>query len=244
MKRKKHILITFILFVSALRLNADYRSDIYNAFISNDMGRWKKTIDLMNLEKNKPNEFILELINYQYGYIGWCLGNDREKEAEQYITLAEKNIKTLDSQSYKPSYTNSYKSAFYGFKIGLNAIKAPFYGPKSIRYAEMAIEADTSNPFGYIQYANCRYYMPEVFGGSKEEGIEYYIKALRLMESKAEAKAGDWNYLNLLAIIGNAYREKGDNNTAQVYYEKALAAEPGFKWIKDDLYPEIIKQTQ
>lgn len=242
MERKNYILITFFLFLSALRLNADYRSDVYNAFISNDMGRWKNTIDLMNLEKNKSNEFILELINFQYGYIGWCLGNDREKEAEGYMTLAEKNIKILESASFNPSYTNSYRSAFYGFRIGLNVIKAPFYGPKSIHYAEMAIEGDASNPFGYIQYANCQYYMPEAFGGSKKKAIEYYIKALRLMESKVEAIAGDWNYLNLLTIIGKAYRESGDNTTAKVYYEKALAAEPGFMWIKDELYPEIIKQ--
>lgn len=242
MERKKYILITFIVFLSVLRLNADYKSDIYNAFISNDMGRWKKTIDLMNLEKSKSNDFILELINFQYGYIGWCMGNDRERDAEKYMALAEKNITILESRSYKPSFTNSYRSAFYGFRIGLNVIRAPFYGPKSIRYAEQAIKDDVSNPFGYIQYANCQYYMPEAFGGSKEKAIEYYLKALRLMESKAEWRDGDWNYLNLLTVIGKAYKEAGDSLTARGYYEKALAAEPAFMWIRDELYPEIIKK--
>jgi len=242
MERKKYILIIFILFLSVLRLNADYKSEIYNAFISNDMGRWKKTIDIMNLEKNKSNDFILELINFQYGYIGWCMGNDREREAEKYMALAEKNIRILESCSYKPSYTNSYKSAFYGFRIGLNVIRAPFYGPKSVRYAEQAIKDDASNPFGYIQYANCLYYMPESFGGSKEKAIEYYLKALRLMESKVEWRAGDWNYLSLLTVIGKTYQEAGDPLTAKGYYEKALAAEPAFMWIRDELYPEIIKK--
>ncbi len=233
MQKKKNILTVFFLYTCICGVYADYKSDIYNAFISNDMKIWKQTIDKMSLESTKSDDFTLELVNYQYGYIGWCLGVKRKKEAERYLSLAEKNIKILESRSFKPSYTNSYKSAFYGFRISLNALKSPVYGPKSIHCAELAISIDKTNPLGYIQYGNCLYYMPEAFGGSKTKAMEYYLKALSLFESENTGINKDWNYLSLLVIIGNAYMKAGDKITSQIYYDKALAAEPGIMWIRE-----------
>ena len=99
------------------------------------MNKWKSTIDKMQEQEKKPNEFLLELINYQYGYIGWCLGNNEKKQAKIYLKLSEENVENLEKTSLYPSYVNAYKSAFYGYAIGINKLKAPFIGPKSINAA-------------------------------------------------------------------------------------------------------------
>ncbi len=242
MERTKYILIPFILFFSFNNLMANYKVNIYKAYISNDMGKWKNTIDRMNMEINKTNDFILELVNYQYGYIAWCIGNDKNNEGEKYLELAEKNIQLLEKKSFKLSYVNSYKSAFYGFRIGLNVLKAPFIGPKSIDCAELAIKLDKTNPYGYIQYGNSQYYMPAAFGGSKKTAIEYYLEAEKLMAIKANEIKEDWNYLNLLTIIGKAYDDIGNYKVAKLYYEKILKIEPDFLWVKNELYPNIKKK--
>jgi len=239
MERSKYILIGLIIILNFSYLKAGYKSDIYKAYISSDMNKWKNAIDLMNTEKNKTNDFILELVNYQYGYIAWCIGNNRKKEAAIYLELAEDNIYILEKKSFKPSYVSSYKSAFHGFRIGLNFLKAPFIGPKSIYCAELAIELDNKNPYGYIQYGNKEYYMPAVFGGSKETAICYYLKATELMEAKEDEIKENWNYLNLLVVIGKAYEETGNYKDAMFFYEKILKIEPEFLWVKNDLNPNI-----
>lgn len=244
MERPKYQLIVLWLLVLPLVSIAGNKSAIYRAYISNDMAGWKRTIDAMQAEKNKTSTFLLELVNYQYGYIGWCIGADRKDEASRILELAENNLEILQNRSFKISYLNSYKSAFYGFHIGLNILKAPFIGPKSVSAAELAMKLDSTNPFGFIQYANSQYYMPAAFGGSKTLAIKYYQKAEKIMKSNPAYLKEDWNYLSLLSIIGKAFEETGNLRAARQYYERILKQEPNFLWVKNELYPNLLKKMK
>jgi tetratricopeptide (TPR) repeat protein len=218
------------------------REKIYDAYISGHMDNWKRIIDEMERNKNMGSGAILELINYQYGYIAWCMGEDNKKEAREYLELAEGNLDILEDRGYKPSQTNFYRSTFSAFKISFNIIKAPFLGPKSLKYAELSIEQDPQNPFAQLVNGSARFFMPENLGGSKETGIKHYLKALELMEIDGGYTDNDWNYLNLLAAIGQAYEETGQNNEAIKYYRKALEAEPSFSWVKNELLPNLLNK--
>jgi hypothetical protein len=244
MERSKYFVVLFVMLLSFLNLKASYKSEIYNDYISNNMGKWKTTIDEMNLMQNKSNEFILELLNYQYGYIGWCIGNKKNKLAEEYIKLGQKNIQILEKNNYKISMVNSYKSAFYGFRIGLNKALSPFIGPKSVDCAKLAMKQDNKNPYGYIQFANSEYYMPATFGGSKKVALEYYEKAEKIMELNPEQAKEDWNYLSLLTMIAEAYIELKYYKSAKAIYEKILQIEPNFLWAKNELYPNLLKKIK
>jgi len=243
MERSKYIItivLSFFIFQSML---ANYKSDIYSAYINGNMNAWKNIIDQMKLQPYKTNEFMLELTNYQYGYIGWSIGNNKNTEADKYLYLAEENIKILEKAMYKTSIVNSYKSAFYGFRISLNKLKAPFIGPKSLECAKLAMKQDDKNPFGFIQYGNCQLYMPIVFGGSKSEALENFKKAEQLMENNGLQLAEDWNYLSLLTLIGQSYLKLKNYRLAKVYYDKALKVEPRFLWLKNELYPELLRKS-
>ena len=182
MERKKYFIVLLAILLGFSVARASHKSDIYAAYIGNNMSLWQKVIDEMNQQKVKSNDFRLELLNYQYGYIAWCIDNKKKELAQQYIQLGDANIAVLEKSGHIPSLVNSYKSAFYGYKIGLNVLKAPFIGPKSVDCAKLAMKQDDKNPYGFIQYANAQYYMPAAFGGSKQEALKYYIKAEKLME--------------------------------------------------------------
>jgi tetratricopeptide (TPR) repeat protein len=247
MERQKYIVILILFIFSGLGAMATYKTEIYKAYISNNMNEWKKVMDRMNLETKRDNDFLLELLNYQYGYIGWCIGNKENEQAKKYLSLAEKNIEILEKQSFELSILNAYKSAFYGYRVGLNKLQAPFIGPKSVESAKKAIELDKNNPYGYIQIGNSEFYMPSVFGGSKTVALENFKKAENLMERNPEKIKNDWNYLSLLAMIVMSCKELKQYELAKDYCEKALKTEPEFLWVKLDLYPEIknlIKQKK
>lgn len=234
-------MIVILFFLVSTVWASSNKTKIYEAYVGNNMGKWKTIIDEMEGSKNSKVDFLLELVNFQYGYIGYCLGNEKMKEAENYLALAEANLKELEKSGGEASHVSAYKSAFYGYSIGLNKMKAPFIGPKSVKYAKLAMEQNSENPMGYIQYGNSQFYMPSVFGGSKVEAVTYFQKAEKLMEKNKTQLQNDWNYLSLLVLIGQSYTEMKDYKKAMEYYVKALRIEPEFSWVKKELMPQLVE---
>jgi tetratricopeptide (TPR) repeat protein len=243
MERPKHIIISIILILITIApALASRKTEIYQAYIYNKMERWQNIIDKMEREKISEKDYLSQLVNFQYGYIGYCIGNDKTDLAKEYLDKAEKNLELLSKENANPSVIHAYESAFYGFKIGFNRLRAPFYGPRSIKHAELAIELDKKNPLGYIQYGNSQFYMPSIFGGSKEEAIKYFRIAQELMEQDSEGIRNNWNYLSLLTLIAQSFEEMKQYKNAQDYYEKVLTVEPNFSWVKNELYPSLLEK--
>jgi tetratricopeptide (TPR) repeat protein len=244
MEGKKCKLIALFLLMLSTSMFAEDRSDIYKAYVSNRMDLWKAVIDRIESSKPSGNETILELINYEYGYIGYCLGFNKEKEAEKYLTLAENNTSKLEKVGYKPSLLHAYRSAFYGFRISLNKISAPVNGRKSLNHAKSSIELDDNNYLGHLQYGNALFYMPAAFGGSKKEALEYFGKARMILEKNPSALKGDWNYLNLLVIIAQSYESMGQYSCAKAEYDNILKLEPELLYVKNDLLPKMLAKMK
>lgn len=242
MKRVYNKIILLLLVLISVQLKASYRSEIYNAYISNKMELWKEVIDRMDTIKGKSNEMLLELVNYQYGYIGYCTGYNKKDEAGEYLQLAQKNLKLLEEKNYEPSIINAYKSAFYGFRIVLNSLIAPVIGIKSIESARTAVELDRENYFGYVQLGNIKFYMPSAFGGSKQEALNHYLKAKELIERNPENTVNNWNYLSLLIVIGQSHYYLHDYDSAREVYEWILELEPGFVYVSDELLPRVMEK--
>jgi len=241
MERTKYLfLILFSLFT--LVLFAQNNKSIYKAYISGDMDKWKMAMDSLDIIKPKTNREKIDLINYQYGYIAWCIANDKDHEAKEYLTKAEEIIKALETQNYKLSMLYAYKAAFIGFEIGLSPYKALFIGSQSLIYANQATDIDSLNAMAYAQLGNIAFYTPKMFGGSKSEAMQHYKKAIKIMEEGDEQLHQNWNYLNLLATTINAYMEFGKYTLAKEYCIKTLTIEPGFDWVKKELYPQILKK--
>ena len=245
MERTKYRLILILLLLQGfLQIKAGFRSDIYYAYVHNRMDIWKNAIDRMDSEVSKTNELLLELVNYQYGYIGYCIGYKKRDDAKKYLELAERNIEVLEESKFSPSLINAYKCAFYGFRIGLNKLSAPINGLKSIEHARSALALDKENYFAYIQYGNIQFYMPAAFGGSKKEGIEYFLKAKQILEKNPFDLTENWNYLSLLLIIGQSHTYIDDLNSAKNVYENILRLEPDFLYVKNELYPRLLKKME
>jgi hypothetical protein len=234
----------FFLFCFIFDLSASYRSEIYNAFISNNMQNWKIVIDRMQSVSPKTTQDLLELVNYEYGYIAWCLGNKKSDDARKYLDLADNSLVILSKNDKNTSIVNSYKSAFYGYRIGLNKILAPFLGLKSLNCARLAVSTDKEDPFGYVQLGNIEFYMPAAFGGSKKEALGYYLTALTLMEKNEKDNYENWNYLSLLTLIAQSYYYLNDFHSSVSYMEKILKLEPDYGWVKNELYPMVLKKMK
>ncbi|MFA6805819.1 MAG: tetratricopeptide repeat protein, partial [Bacteroidales bacterium] len=223
-KKVKLLLIGVLSLLSLTSFGANEKEIIYNAYITDNMSIWKKTIDAMDAETNKTIAREFELLNYEYGYIAWCVGKKKTDEANLYLNKGTQRITKLETYKKSLGLIYAYQSAFYGYQIGMNKIKAPFLGPKSIEVAKKSVTMNINNYFGYMQLGNIEYYMPPVFGGSKEKALDYYLRAKEIMDKRDNKN--DWNYLNLIAVIGMTYQELNNYNKAEAYYKLALKQEP------------------
>ncbi len=243
-RTRSKIILMLLLLVATKAIGASYRCQIYSAYISNNMCRWKEVIDTIETSGQKPDSFLIELVNYQYGYIAWCLGNNREEEGRKYLEKAESVLEILKSDSRSLSLVYAYKSAFYGFRIALGKLAAPLLGPRSIESAREAVRIDPTNYLGYVQLGNIEFYMPSVFGGSKQEALAHYLKAEELLTARSRPDEPDWNYLSLLTVIAQSYSYTGDLLSAKKYLELILRVEPEFLWVKNELYPQVLNKLK
>ncbi len=224
---------------------SQYTDSLFQAYIKSDMKQWKRVIDQMQAHSFNQNqvEFTAELVNYQYGYVAWHIGNDLEDEAEKYLDLAIENLEWLEENNFDEASTLAYWAAFYGFRIGINTWYVTLYGYKCNSSAEKAVEIDSANPFCHIQMANLRYYQPPILGGSLQEAIDYYLKAESIYLTRPiKDRNRDWIYLNLLATIASFYTEFKDYPKAKVYYEKLLNIQPNYDWVKLKMLPDLIEK--
>ena len=64
------------------------------------------------------------------------------------------------------------------------------------------------------------------------------------MEKNSKELPDDWNYLSLLISIAETYEVLNDDAHAKLVYEEILNTEPDFKWVRDELYPKLLKKLK
>ena len=147
----KKLYSLLLILLNCIYASAQEKEAIYRSYISNDMATWRNTIDAMHEESNKSNLRELELLNYEYGYVGWSIGDKRKSEAKLYLNRCMDRLVKLRNENYRVSVLDAYESAFLGFQIGLANLKAPRLGPRSLDFAKRSVEHDDNNALGFIQ---------------------------------------------------------------------------------------------
>lgn len=62
------------------------------------------------------------------------------------------------------------------------------------------------------------------------------------MEKNMNEINENWNYLCLLIVIAQSYSYLDEFQSSISYFEKILKIEPGFGYVKNELYPEVLKK--
>lgn len=132
-------------------------------------------------------------------------------------------------------------SSCYGLKIGLSPIQGMILGPKAGKAVERAREIAPENPRVVLIAAISDFSTPEAFGGSKEEALEGFERAVELFEQVviSDPLAPEWGHEETYAWMGILYTDAGDIEMAREAYEKALVINPEYGWIKYVLLPQL-----
>jgi len=251
MERKIYLLkratIVILLILSRIAISqVDCNKEIYQAFINGRMDLWEQHIKKMeqNYIENKRLDCLYDLTFAQYGLIAYLISVRDNEKGKNYLEKAEKNVEMLLSEGFQSAEIYSLKGALFGFKIGFNKFLAVTYGPQSIDLINKAFDIDKENPKVWMEKANITYYIPSTFGGGVDNAILFQEKAVELFENDPHNLKYNWIYLLVMTNLAQWYDEINSLEKAKLLYKKILAFEPEYKWVKNELYPELIQKIK
>lgn len=236
-------LLMMVLFIMSATAQVDYAKitkQFYTAYVTNSKPAWK--ISLAQIADSQDEALQLMLAKGYYGAAGTAMGNQDEDLAEELLEKAETTAKTILAKNKKSPEANALLSSIYGMKIGLSPIKGPFLGGKSSSAAKKGIELAADNAFTNYVMGSYLFYTPSMFGGDAAGSLTYLEKSKKIYEK--EGRIQTWEYMNMMALLGQAYHNQKEYTKAKAIYTTALEIAPNFGYVKMVLLPRTEKEIK
>lgn len=212
-------------------------------FVFNSETLWTELISDLESDPNFENDESLQYawVKCQYGLAGVYMATyDTEKGAPVVAKAVEMNQRLLKKNNKNADY-HAMLSALYGLQIGFSPMKGMFLGAKSDKHINKAVDLEPENGFAWLQKGMSYFHTPSMFGGDKGEAVKCFRKATELLEHKGDLSS-NWQWLEAMTWLGQAYAETNQLTVAKTTYERALEEFPDFAWIKMALLPSLNKK--
>lgn len=216
---------------------------VYESYLTDNRQLWREGIQELQASFRSSGytdgRTLYELVLAQHGLIG-ALYEDSPRnhdELEKLLEQAEKHAKRLLNFPEYKSQAHSFMGAFYSIQVGLNTMKAVYLGSKIEGHYKSAARINPNDPTSWLEKGNLRFHSPAIFGGSNQEAIRLYAKAVELFDQQPDLRKHNWHYLHAMASLGKAYQKAGQKEKAIAMYNKAIAFENRFRYVREELLP-------
>jgi tetratricopeptide (TPR) repeat protein len=191
-------------------------------------------------------EALYGLIFVEYRFLELSLQKGNDSLFNQYYQSSLVNAAKLISANKYLSEGKSLLAGIYMMKIASSPMSAVTLSSKINRLLNDAEEANPKNPTTFIVRGEMKYNTPKLFGGSIEDAVNNFNKAVLICEQNPDSTLVDteWAYLESLAWLGQAYARIDNYDAAKFAYQKALSIQADFSWVKYILLPKIEKKEQ
>lgn len=236
------MLFTLIPFANGQKPD-EYNKRLYLSYIHDEMFLWTGIIAEMNREYEREGnqELLYDLCFTYYGYIGYLISQEEEKAAKSALKVARERTDELEIVLNGRHDVLALQGAMIGYRLVLNKFTSMFQGPKALKYIKTAYESADTCFNCNMEMGNMKFYTPKFLGGDKTEAIQYYEKAVELLETSKLKTDRNWIYMNTVLLLANAYNEEGQEERACLLYKQVLEYEPDADWVREDLYSKCVR---
>ena len=187
--------------------------------------------------------YYIALADYRIADLLLAAGEQNKDAASEHLKTTVEHLKEAIQLDPQAAEAYSLLSSAYGRQIALNPVKSMVLGPRAGKAVQKALQIAPDNPRVVLSAAISDFNTPKMFGGSKEKGLQGFQRAAELFARQEPTGPIQpvWGHSRTYAWLGIAYQDRGELASARVAFEKALAIDPDFGWVKDVLLPELEK---
>ena len=184
--------------------------------------------------------YYIALADYR---IAGLLSEESKDQASEHLKVAVEHLEKATEIDPEAAEAYALLSSAYGLQIGLSPMKSMLLGPRVGKASQKAKQLAPDNPRVVLSAAISDFNTPEMFGGSKEKGLQGFQRAAELFaqEEPTDPIQPVWGHREACAWLGIAYQNQGELESARAAFEKALEVDPDFGWVKYVLLPELEK---
>lgn len=168
----------------------------------------------------------------------------RRDEARALLRLADRELEA--SEPLRWPETPALRASVAGQLIGLsNPVGAIAHMTRANRQLQAALKLGPDNPRVWLMHGIATYFKPGLVGGGQEAAARDLRRAIALFDQSADApgRRPTWGRAEAHAWLGRTLAAVRNDSGARAEYDRALALDPGFAWVRDMLIPELDAQV-
>jgi tetratricopeptide (TPR) repeat protein len=157
-----------------------------------------------------------------------------QQDKDTAIAALDKAIVTLETMlKDEPNHVEvlALLAQVYGYKAGLQPMKAIVYGPKSNRAIAQAEALAPEHPRVQLVKGIIKVNTPALFGGSNEQGKQALDKSIQAF-SQDLGSDYHWGYADAHTWRGIIHNNAGNTDLARVDWQKAVEINPDSGWAR------------
>ncbi len=225
------------------QVSADVRQLFYRGYLTASKAPWEQAIQKIEQDASlDETQKLTAITEAQTGLLVYALANQDEATYDAVADDLEDNLEKLLEQDKTDAQSLAKMARLNGATMAFNNWKAVYLGPKNEKLVDRALKADPESPEAWMQRGGSLLFTPEMFGGDVDESVTAFEKAVRYYEAQPD-HANNWQYLDALAWLGQAYQKAERPAEAAETFNKALEVEPNFSWVKYKLLPKAVAQA-
>ncbi len=247
------LVLVLLIQVSSPAQNPEYRELVLKGKQLINKGNNSFSVEMMMKGRSsferalaaKPSD---ELAMYYLAYSDYRIATASMKKdndlAARYLDEGIDYAEKIIDKDNKSSEAMALLATMYGIKMSFDQSSSATLGPKSNKLINEALDLSPNNPRIVMQAGINKMYTPEFFGGSKEEALKLFKKAVSIFDTlkQTDPLLPDWGKVESMAWLGIDYENIGNTKQAVATYKNALAADPDYAWVKYSLLPEAEKK--
>lgn len=200
----------------------------------------RREIDLLGGKTWGPGDLRAYTLAYVNTRLSPILPGSGKAERGKLLEEAEAALRLTLRANPQDAEAHALLGAVYGAQISLTPLKALTLGPRVASAFAEAEKLAPGNPRVSLQKGISLFFVPRAFGGGPEASLRELRRAEALFAREPAGKPWpNWGRPDVLAWLGRALAEKGDREAARAAYERALALEPEYVWVRRVLIPEL-----
>lgn len=227
-------IVFFCCSVGVFAQKTDIDCRIAESFINQNMKEWNVFVDELSAEFDKTHNESLQFkrMIVRHLYLAYLLFNDPEsKQIDLQLEGLDKDIEELSKSATYGKQSLAFKSPYLAYAALNNPVTAVYRLPMSFSAAKTAISEAENSPYSWAEYGNLQYCYAYFIGGSFDDAVNSFQKAIKLIEQKGEVTKCNWYYINTLLFLAKSYEDGKQFDKANEVYDKILKLRPDYEAI-------------